>query len=103
VKIQVKTTRIKENSWVEWSVEKNTPADYIACVDITKDRFWLIAKEDFIDKAVSSAKNRRLWWYLPGKRPERGRRLEEESFVEDESEAAIPRIFRGATRITKKS
>ena len=101
VKIQVKTTQIKKDSWVEWSVEKNTSADYIACVDITRERFWLIKKEDF-EKAVSAGHNWSLWWYLPGKRGEKARARVEEEFAKDESEKAIPQIFTGAKRIPMK-
>jgi len=103
VKIQVKASQIKEDSWVGWSVEKKTSVDYIACVDITRERFWLIEKKEFVDKAISAGQNWSLWWYLPGQRGEKARAHVEEEFAEDESEKAIPRIFKGAKRIPMRN
>jgi hypothetical protein len=102
VKIEVKTNQSKGKNWVEWRIRNNIPAEYIACVDITREKFWLMKKEDFINKAVSSGQKWRLWWYLPGQRGKRDRGLEEESFAQDESEKAIPQIFKGAKRIPTK-
>jgi len=96
VTIQVKTSTHHgpaDDKWLEWEIAEECPADYIAAVDIDRNKFWLIGIEKFKQIAIRAAKGQlRLWWSLPGYESKRAVRREEQ-FKEYEMDAAIPRIF----------
>ena len=94
--IQVKTSRhlgTAGDKWLEWQIPEDCPADYIAAVDFHRDKFWLIATEEFKQVARRSARGRlRLWWSLPGYESTRAERKEEQ-FNDYEMKAVIPKVF----------
>ncbi len=94
--IQVKTSRhlgTTGDKWLEWQIPEDCPADYIAAVDFHRDKFWLIATEEFKQVAPHSARGRlRLWWSLPGYESERSERKDEQ-FKDYEMNVAIPKVF----------
>ena len=96
VTIQVKTsTHLAPagDKWLLWQIPKDCPADYIAAVDLVRDKFWLIRTEEFKQIARHAAKERlRLRWSLPGYESERSERKEEQ-FKEYEMDVAIPKVF----------
>jgi len=99
VTIQVKTSTHRSEAsdpmckWLLWEISNDCPADYIAAVDLERQRFWLIGTKEFIQKATHAAEQRsRLWWYTPGY--EGGvTKKREEKFVEYEMDVAMPRLF----------
>lgn len=66
VTIQVKTsthrterndpTGSKWGKWLLWEIRNDCPADYIAVVDLEYQKFWLIPKKEFIEKATHPTK-----------------------------------------------
>ncbi len=97
VTIQVKTSThhgTPGGKWLEWEIADNCPADYVAAVDLDRDKLWLIRTEEFRQKAEHPSKERcRLWWYIPGHRPKRATKKPEEDFSTHEMDAAIPKVF----------
>ena len=96
--IQVKSTRVKpdaDSKWVEWSVRDELKANYVALVDITRDKAWLFAKEEFLKVSSSTGgKGLRLWWYLPEHRPPRATLTRvEDDYRENLVEFAIPKLL----------
>jgi hypothetical protein len=96
VTIQVKTSTHLgpvSDKWLLWQIPEDCPADYIAAVDLVRNRFWLIRTEEFKKMAHRTTKGRvRLWWSLPGyesKRPIH----KEEKFREYYMDSAIPKVF----------
>ncbi|MCH7996356.1 MAG: hypothetical protein IIB11_01085 [Chloroflexi bacterium] len=87
VTIQVKTSThhteksdpegSKWGKWVEWWIPDYCPADYIATVDLDRQRFWLIKTEKFKCMGARSGNGTRLWWYVPEYEPERAKNREE--------------------------
>ena len=67
-------------------------ADYIAAVDLERERFWISPREEFRQKGGKSGGGHRVWWYVPGceygNTQKREERLEEYSM-----DAAIPKVF----------
>ena len=94
--IQVKTSTHlgpAGDKWLLWQIPEDCPADYIAAVDLFRNKFWLIRTERFKQIARHAARGRlRLWWSLPGYESKRSERKEEQ-FKEYEMEAAIPAVF----------
>ena len=94
--IQVKTSQHlgpTTDKWLEWQIPEDCPADYIAAVDLERNKFWLIQTEKFKNFARKTSKGRkRLWWSLPGYESSRAK-LREENFREYEMDAAIPKVF----------
>ena len=93
--IQVKTSthRGTTEKWIEWNFPDSCPADYVATVDIERNKLWLFKFADF--KVVAKRAGRgqlRLWWSLPEYESERSARKEEQ-FKEYEMDAAIPKVF----------
>ena len=96
VTIQVKTSTHRgpaDDKHLLWEIPEGCPADYIAAVDLSRNKFWLISVEEFKLRAPHCAKGRlRLWWPLPeceyGRAPRR-----EEQFKEYEMDTAIPKVF----------
>ena len=99
VTIQVKTSTHhsvpgdKWGKWLEWWIPDGCPADYIAAVDVDSDKFWLISTEQFQQMGHRSGGGYRLWWYIPGHRPERAKVSREEDFSIYEMDAAILKVF----------
>ncbi len=96
--IQVKATRVKEEgetAWVEWDTRDELIADYVALVDIERNKAWLFRKDEF--KRISTSTGgtgRRLWWYIPGRLPERARlKRAEEDYRNNILECAIHRLL----------
>ena len=91
VSIQVKTATHREgDSWIVWAMPKACVADYVAAVDLQRDKGWLFTKEEFESFAASK---RWLWWYIPGHRPTRAKSQPEEAFVGYEIDVIIPKLF----------
>jgi len=94
--IQVKTSTHRgpaDDKWLRWEVPEDCPADYVALVDLNRNKFWLIRTEKFKQKAQHAAKGQlRLWWSLPEYESERSARKEEQ-FKDYEMDAAIPEVF----------
>ena len=89
--IQVKTARHREGgSWIIWSMPKQCVADYVATVDLRRDKAWLFTKDEFERFA---AKGRWLWWYIPGRRPKRAKSQPEDYFAPYEIDVVIPVLF----------
>ena len=70
ITIQVKASRHHRDAtsnWVEWNMPKKCRAEYVAVVDIERDKAWLFKTAEF--EGISSkttAVGHRLWWYVPG-------------------------------------
>ncbi len=96
VTIQVKTSSHRgpsDDKWILWEVQEECPADYIAAVDLERDRFWLISIGSFKKEAKHSAKGKlRLWWSVPGYESVASKR-KEEAFKDYEMNVAIPKVF----------
>ena len=95
ISIQVKTCTYHEkvDKWVEWWVSNDCPADYIAVVDLERDKCWIFNFEnEYKQRASKSGEGCRLWWSLPGYESE-GSLHKEELFKDYEIEAAIPAVF----------
>ena len=91
VSIQVKTATHREGgSWIIWSMTKQCVADYVAAVDLRRDKGWLFTKDEFERLAKSG---RWLWWYIPGHRPKRAKSTPEEHFARYEIDVVIPGLF----------
>lgn len=94
--IQVKTSTHlgpAGDKWLLWQIPEDCPADYIAAVDLVRNRFWLFETEEFKLISRRAAKGElRLWWSLPEYESGRPKRKEEQ-FKEYEMEAAIPKVF----------
>ncbi len=94
--IQVKTSTHHSSAgdkWLLWQIPEDCPADYIATVDLERNKFWLIQTEKFKNYARKTSKGRkRLWWSLPGYESSRAK-LREDNFREYEMDAAIPEVF----------
>jgi len=100
VTIQVKTSTPPSDAsgskWVRWDVPANCPAEYVALVDLNRNKFWLISAEHLWNIAKRPRdKDCYLWWYVPEYETKRGRRpaMNEEQFKEYEMDAAISRLF----------
>jgi len=87
VTIQVKTSQHvgpTNDKWLEWQIPEDCPADYVAAVDLERNKFWLIETEKFKNTARHTSKGKkRLWWSLPGYESGRAK-LKEEQFNEYE-------------------
>jgi len=96
VKIQVKTSTHHGptgDKWLEWEIPEDCPADYIAAVDLVRDKFWIMSLSEFKEMARRAAKGQlRLWWSLPGYESKRAPRKEEQ-FNKYEMDAGIRHIF----------
>ena len=96
VTIQVKTSTHRgtvEDKWVIWEIPEDCPADFVAAVDLERDKLWLFPTDKFKAEAAHSAKTKlRLWWNLPGFEAKRSKRREE-MFRNYEMEAGIAREF----------
>jgi len=96
VTIQVKTSTHHGHvgdQWLLWEIPEDCPSDYVAAVDLHRDKFWLINIQEFKQKATHAAKGRlRLWWSLPECESKRAERKEEQ-FKEYEMHVAIPKVF----------
>ena len=94
--IQVKTSTHHNSTgdkWLEWQIPEDCPADYIAAVDLIRNKFWLIRTEIFSQRASHAGEGQlRLWRSLPGYESKRSERKEDQ-FKEYEMEAAIPKVF----------
>ena len=91
VSIQVKTATHRDGgSWIVWAMPKKCVADYVAAVDLQRDKGWLFTKDEFEKFAASK---RWLWWYLPGHRPKRAKSRPEERFTEYSIDIGIPKLF----------
>ncbi len=94
--IQVKTSSHlgkSNDKWILWQIPDDCPADYVAAVDLIRDKFWLIHTEVFRNKARSTTNGqKRLWWPLP-ECEYKGAKVREEDFKEYEMNTAIRRAF----------
>ena len=95
VTIQVKTSTYHDpnDKWLRWEILYDCPADYVALVDLDRNKFWLIKLDEFKQIGARAAKGYlRLWWSLPGYESERSKRKEEQ-FKGYESDTVIQKVF----------
>lgn len=96
VQIQVKTSTHHGpmgDKWLLWEIPEDCPADYIAAVDLIRDKFWLMRVDEFKQMARRAAKGQlRLWWSLPGYEFKRSQRTEGQ-LEQYEMDAGISRAF----------
>lgn len=94
--IQVKTSTHRgstNDKWLLWQIPEDCPADYIAAVDLYRNKFWLINTEGFRQIGRSAGTGQlRLWWSLPGYESKRTKRREEQ-FIKYEMDNIIPKVF----------
>ena len=99
VTIQVKTsTHLGDTpviKWIRWDIGADCPAEYIALVDLERNKSWLISMKDLWEITERPIdKDCWLWWYVPEHEPEYTRKREkEEEFKEYEMDAAIFKVF----------
>ena len=77
--IQVKTSTHRGTSekWIEWNLPEDCPADYIATVDLERNKFWFFPVADFKKLAKRAGRGYlRLWWSTPGYEYEKAPRHE---------------------------
>ena len=96
VTIQVKTSTHhghSDDKWILWEIREGCPADYIAIVDLTREKSWFFSIEEFKKEAKHSAKGQlRLWWSLPGFESPKAKRRDK-SFKDYEIGVVIPKVF----------
>ena len=101
VTIQVKTSthHIEEGEkWLAWLISADCPAEYIAAVDLERDKFWFFRIDEFKRRSRRVGKGEesdyRLWWYVPEDTPEKaGGNHRETSYSAFEMGEVIPKIF----------
>ena len=98
VTIQVKTSSSYEDGtsrWVDWNMRKTCIAEYVATVDLKRNKIWMFTKEKFeVISTRTGKESRRLWWYIPGHRPKTSTLSRfEEHFKKDDIESVIPVLF----------
>ena len=95
--IQVKTSSHLgpvNDKWLLWQLPEDCPADYIAAVDLIRNKFWFIKTEVFKHIARPVANGQlRLWWSLPGYES-KGSKRKEVDFKEYEMEVIVPKVFK---------
>jgi len=97
LKIQVKTSSPHSDrageKYLRWQIPEACPADYIALVDLHRDKFWLIRTEEFKRKACRRTSGELdLRMSFLGCESTRVK-LKEEQFKEYEMDIAIPKVF----------
>lgn len=97
ISIQVKTSShrgVAEDRWIEWSVPSACPADFIAAVDLERNKAWFFSMANFKKVAKKAGTGYyRLWWSPPDYHS--GRQARDESqFVKYEMERGISKVFR---------
>ena len=96
VSIQVKAATHREPGaaeWISWSMPKECTAEYVAVVDLERDKGWLFSKEEFEKFAVGKGKGKWLWWYLSKNRPQKAKSLPEEHFLKYDIDSVIRAMF----------
>ena len=99
VTIQVKATERHHtdatSAWVEWAMPKKCIADYVAVVDLERDKAWLLGREEFESASQRTTdEGRRLWWYVPEPRYDsREPKRMEEHYEEYRMDSSIPKVF----------
>ncbi|MEW5748983.1 MAG: hypothetical protein AB1793_09415 [Candidatus Thermoplasmatota archaeon] len=96
VTIQVKTSSQggpAGDKWLLWEIPEDCPADYIAAVDLKRNKFWLMPTDEFKQISPRGGKGqKRLWWPLPEYEYKRAKRKEGQ-FKDYEMDVAIPKVF----------
>ena len=96
VTIQVKTSNHlgpADDKWLRWDIREDCPAEFIAAVDLIRNKFWLIRTEELKKIAHRTTEGRlRLWWSLPGFESKKSKHKEEQ-FNKYEMENAISKVF----------
>jgi len=94
--IQVKASTHRGDSsdkYIEWDVPENCPADFIALVDLDRNKLWLFPLSDFKKKSAKAGKEtRRLWWCPPGYEYQKQKRHESD-FADYEMDNGILNAF----------
>lgn len=79
--------------YLTWQVKKDCPAEYIAVVDLTRRKLWLIKTEKFNSEAKLTSEGKyKLQWCIRGSKF-RGLNKKEEDFGDYEMDTAIPKVF----------
>lgn len=91
--IQVKTTEYGDggtatDEGLVWAVPKKCQANYIALVDVARDKVWLISLLEFEKRGTKAGGNFRLGWNVnrPGSKTE-------DQFTAFEFDNAVPELF----------
>jgi len=92
--IQVKTSthRGESDKWIEWSLSEDCPADYVATVDLERDKFWFFPVSEFKRVSTKSGAYCRLWWCPPSYEYEKDPRREKD-FAKYEMDEGIRNAF----------
>jgi hypothetical protein len=98
-RIQIKASTHRGNSsdkYLGWDVTEDCPADFIALVDLDRNKLWLFPITDFKKFASKAGKlNRRLWWCPPGYEYQKQHRHESD-FADYEMDNGILNAFEKA-------
>ncbi len=105
VTIQVKTAHPHHitggHRVIGWSLRDDCPAEYIAAVDLDREKFWLISYEEFKGRAQQHHGGlHHLWWFTPeqpeGLPPPKTKKSwsEKDDFARYKDDEAIQRVFR---------
>ncbi len=65
ITIQVKTSRHRSDqtsAWVLWEVPGDCHTDYVAIVDLDRNKAWMLPTQEFLQKGTKAGSNRRLLW-----------------------------------------
>ena len=95
--IQVKASTHRGSSsdkFIEWDVPENCPADFVALVDLDRNKLWLLPISDFRNLSSKAGKEmRRLWWSPPGYEYQKQHRREND-FADYEMDYGILNAFK---------
>ena len=82
---------------LDWWLSDTSPADYIACVDLSVARVWLFSRREFQAAAQqhSSGRYHLYMWCDPSVRSRRGRRIRVEQFEDAICPARMRELFVG--------
>ncbi len=96
IQVKASTHRLKSsnyNGYIGWGIPDNCPADFVALVDLERNKFWFFSVADFKKKSTKWQKGYRgLWWNIPDSRYPRQRKLEKD-FTKYEMDSGIINAF----------
>jgi len=90
--IQVKASTHRGGEWIEWNVADDCPADFIAGVDLERNKVWFFAMSDFKKESKKGGIGYRLWWALPDHET-KGAHRHERDYIKYEMDEGIKNAF----------
>jgi len=82
------------SKWLTWSMPNECKAEYVAVVDVERNKIWLFTKKKFEDISIGESDGRWLWWYVPDHKPERTTiTRSEQDFTDYEFDTAVQKVF----------